>query len=242
MPALLVSCARSSWAGQGLNLRHPVCKTSALPLSYPPGGHALLRRAGAQRQASRRRTAPESREPRPPRASLFRSPRRSRSPHGTRDVRRAVARRAKACSGRTTAANNPRHCRNDRRSPPQGWCRRAAPSIHTSRPSLDASILPRSAQSRRLRPPSRYTQLKSALRRMASGFRRTLFNSPHPASQVALPHPAHAHAGRTIDHSSSFSACFGPVTPIVVLLYPERLFSCGADGPLCYVPPAASGR
>jgi antitoxin HigA-1 len=25
------------WAGQGLNLRHPACKASALPLSYPPG-------------------------------------------------------------------------------------------------------------------------------------------------------------------------------------------------------------
>src|SRR3712207_653481 len=24
------------WAGQGLNLRHPACKASALPLSYPP--------------------------------------------------------------------------------------------------------------------------------------------------------------------------------------------------------------
>src|SRR5690606_40696696 len=25
------------WAGQGSNLRHPACKASALPLSYPPG-------------------------------------------------------------------------------------------------------------------------------------------------------------------------------------------------------------
>ena len=28
------------WAGQGLNLRHPACKASALPLSYPPYGEA----------------------------------------------------------------------------------------------------------------------------------------------------------------------------------------------------------
>jgi len=28
----------SQWAGQGLNLRHPACKASALPLSYPPEG------------------------------------------------------------------------------------------------------------------------------------------------------------------------------------------------------------
>jgi hypothetical protein len=28
---------RFQWAGQGLNLRHPACKASALPLSYPPG-------------------------------------------------------------------------------------------------------------------------------------------------------------------------------------------------------------
>src|SRR5690606_14795992 len=27
----------AGWAEQGSNLRHPVCKTSALPLSYPPG-------------------------------------------------------------------------------------------------------------------------------------------------------------------------------------------------------------
>src|SRR5204862_3339569 len=26
------------WAGQGSNLRHPACKASALPLSYPPPG------------------------------------------------------------------------------------------------------------------------------------------------------------------------------------------------------------
>jgi hypothetical protein len=31
-----VSTPKLRWAGQGLNLRHPACKASALPLSYPP--------------------------------------------------------------------------------------------------------------------------------------------------------------------------------------------------------------
>ena len=43
------------WAGQGLNLRHPACKASALPLSYPPKRrctkyserHILVKRFGS---------------------------------------------------------------------------------------------------------------------------------------------------------------------------------------------------
>jgi hypothetical protein len=31
-----ISISLTGWAGQGLNLRQPACKASALPLSYPP--------------------------------------------------------------------------------------------------------------------------------------------------------------------------------------------------------------
>ena len=38
----------SKWAGQVSNLRHPACKASALPLSYPPGGERSLPTRGAE--------------------------------------------------------------------------------------------------------------------------------------------------------------------------------------------------